>query len=63
MVFFPSARSISLIRCCASRSSLSGTTSSFVLTAAALPLLLRCCYRRTTDGEIANSRASSEIVS
>ena len=63
MAFFPSARSSSLMRCCAARSSLAGTTSSSAPTAAALPVALRCCHLRTTDGEIASSRASSDSVS
>ena len=63
MVFFPRARSRSRMRCWAARSSLTGTTSWFEATAAELPFVLRCCHRRTTEGETASSRANSESVS
>ena len=59
MAFFPSARSSSLMRSCAARRALAGTTSSSAPTAAVLPFVLSWCQRRTTEGEIANSRATS----
>ena len=51
------------MRCWAARSSLTGTTSWFAPTAAELPLAIRWCHRRTTEGEISSSRANSATVS